>query len=130
MKALAMIATAVFAMSCADRTQPKVQSAAQYRTSEFEKNVILGDLLATRGRFLEAGFFYEAALFFADDEIKILPKLIAAQVKSDRLRAARVNVKRLIALAGRRASLERLAALLDTYAPSAGNSPVFEEVAP
>jgi len=117
MKTMLCIALFSLAASCAAPQTPSSNSGFEAAASALEKNVRLGDLLAERGRFLEAGFYYEAALRFADDERPLLPKLIVAQVKSDRLRAARTNVQRLLALRGADTDLERLAALLETYAP-------------
>ncbi len=131
MRTIGMLCVLVFiSAACAKVQTPEPKNGGDVRTREFTNNVRIGDLLAERGRFLEAGFYYEAALFFADDEAQILPKLIAAQVKSDRLRAARSNVGRLIALRGRTPALARLAALLDSYAPIIENTALQGEVLP
>lgn len=117
MKPFILAAVFFVATSCAQSALPPVRSGVEFRTQETFKNVEIGDRLTESGHFLEASFYYEAALFFADDELVILPKLIATQVKSDRLRAARSNLKRLIELRGEIPRLRHLVTLLDTYAP-------------
>ena len=81
------------------------------------RNIEIGDALEARGHHLEASFYYEAALMLAADESRVLPRLISAQVRAGRLRAASVNTQRLISLVGPRPRLTRLSRLLALYAP-------------
>ena len=103
--------------ACAHGSGAPAQSPIASRESAVSKNVEIGNLLAQRGHCLEASFYYEAALAKSDDEKKILPKLIAAQIRSDRLREAEHNTVRLISLAGESPELSRLLALLKAFTP-------------
>jgi hypothetical protein len=103
--------------ACASASSLNVQSPQESREFAALKNGQIGDKLAERGHYLEATFYYEAALILSTDETQILPKLIATQVRADRLRAARLNTERLVALVGLKSELSQLLTLLDTYAP-------------
>lgn len=85
---------AALAMSCSSAGRPQSISHEQIMASNLET----ANQLCKRGRFLEASTFYEAALEAGAHEPQILPKLIIAQVRSGRLRAARQSVTRLAAI--------------------------------
>ncbi len=82
----------------------------------------VGETLARRGRFMEASFFFEAAISRGADETEVLPLLIASQVQSNRLRAAKQNVVRLAEISGWSAPLDELLTLLARYTPAVGTA--------
>ena len=94
------------------------------------RNLEIADAMVVRGRYLEASFFYEAALTVSTEEADILPKLIASQVRAGRLRAAGQNTERLISLVGEHPLLIRLSRLLALYAPPLSVSVPATEAAP
>ena len=102
---------------CAGAETPTPVTPADKRAQAASRNLEIGDAMETRGHHLEASFYYEAALILAAEEPSVLPKLIAAQVRAGRLRAASVNTQRLIALVGPQPELMQLSKLLTVYAP-------------
>ncbi len=70
-------------------------------------------ILLRQGNPLEASIFLEAALVLDGDEHEILPRLIIAQVRSGRLRAAKISIARLEHLQPDEPSIKALGALVD-----------------
>jgi hypothetical protein len=88
-----------------------------------------GRALARQGRFMEAAFYFEAAIARGGDEKTVLPLLISAQINADRLRAAKQNALRLKELTGDDKALDDLILLLARYTPEA-EGPDGEEALP
>ena len=117
-------------VGCASATPEPKASPEAARAAACRRNLAVGDAMSKRGRHLEASFYYEAALTPETDEVRILPKLIAAQVRSGRLRAAGNNTARLIALVGEQPELVRLSRLLSAYAPPLGGEDALSSTEP
>ena len=79
--------------------------------------MVIAELLARRGYYLEASYFYEAALADGGDEDSILPRLICMQIRANRLRAAKQGVERLREIDGDNETLASLLELLHRLAP-------------
>jgi hypothetical protein len=107
-----------FVSACAATSNKPAVFPAVDKQLAASKNEKIADTLTGRGHYLEASFYYEAALMLTADEKTFLPKLIVAQIRAGRLRAAGINVRRLVALMGDSPPLTRLAALIRRYAPS------------
>ena len=120
-----LLAVSLGISACA-HTQAEVETSETKDAMSDSETV--GKALARRGRFLEASFYFEAAIARGADEKEVLPLLIASQIQSDRLRAAEQNALRLRELTGKSCALEELLVLLARYTPEIDNT--SEEVAP
>jgi hypothetical protein len=87
-----------------------------------ERLLARGRRSARSGDHLRASRYLEAAWSAGAEEIEVLPELLAAQVRSGRLRAARLTLIRLRELVGTCPNLDTIEALIDEIDP-AGRSP-------
>jgi hypothetical protein len=110
------VVAAVFIASCA-HSSPSAEAARDRDAMTTPHPEIVGRALAKEGRFIEAGFYLEAALAAGSNEREVLPLLIAAQVHADRLRAAKENALRLREIVGSNRALDALIQLLERYTP-------------
>lgn len=118
MKWIINIAFAALA-ACGHSPEPPSRQPASTEVPDTEA---MGRALAERGRYREAGFYFEAAIAGGADERTVLPLLISAQIHSNRLRAAKRNALRMRELIGNEPSLEALIAALNRYTPELGIS--------
>jgi tetratricopeptide (TPR) repeat protein len=114
-------------LGCAPYSRQGVEndygSIASY---EIDANRCLDRALALEkvGNHLESGIYFEAALRYGGEEERILPLLVAAQVRSGQLRAAQKNVSRLLEIKEDQPYVEELQNLLaKLVAQSDGHSP-------
>ncbi|MCP4674922.1 MAG: hypothetical protein GY854_05320 [Deltaproteobacteria bacterium] len=118
-KFILLVATAWIVMSCAathKQTNESPQGSARTPRDEVREYFEVATALAKVGSHLEASIYFEAALSSGGAEAKILPRLIGAQIRAGRLRAARKNLARFQEIAPTRACGD-LAALLSRFAP-------------
>jgi hypothetical protein len=80
--------------------------------------MVIAELLERRGYYLEASYYYEAALANGGDEDSILPRLICTQIRANRLRAAKQGVERLREIDGDNETIASLLELLHRLAPA------------
>ncbi|MDJ0763835.1 MAG: hypothetical protein QNJ97_12720 [Myxococcota bacterium] len=83
-------------LACASAVQPRIENSAnKTRGAQTEEPLKIAKRLQESGHYLEASIFFEAAIANGCDERTLLPHLIASQIRSGRLRAAKKNVVRL-----------------------------------
>lgn len=113
------VASVLVAAGCAsvDSGRSARPAAPQTGKADPRDQVDASLALQSAGYHLEASYFLEAALANGGDEKKVLPLLVAAQVRAGRLSAARRNLARLKEIEPGREGADELAALLDRLAP-------------
>jgi hypothetical protein len=113
---ISTVVAAVFIASCA-QSSPSADAARIRDAMTPAHPEIVGRALLKEGRFIEAGFYLEAALAAGSSEREVLPLLIVAEVHADRLRAAKENALRLREIVGSNRALDALIKLLARYTP-------------
>jgi len=106
-------------VSCAGahkQTSESPEGPALTTRDEVKEYFRVATALDDVGSHLEASIYFEAALASGGTESKILPRLIASQIRAGRLRAARKNLARLQEILPTRACGD-LTALLSRFAP-------------
>jgi hypothetical protein len=103
--------------ACARPLSTSVNSAPEAPLAKTHSPETIGRALAREGRFMEAAFYFEAAIARGGDEKTVLPFLISAQINAGRLRAAKQNALRLRELTGNNKPLDDLLLLLARYTP-------------
>ncbi len=112
------------ATACASAQPPVAEKPDQDVYSPEEESALFtarARALEEIGAHFEASFYLEAALAKGSNEKEILPRLIAALVRSDRLRAAKKYLDRLDQLAPGNQEIRELKGLLARFAPQDSN---------
>ncbi len=114
MSRVAVVFCLVTACASVSKTSVEPQkSAHQTEAKRVARYMAAATILLREGNPLEASIFLEAALVLDGDEHEILPRLVIAQVKAGRLRAAKVSIARLERLKPDEPSIKVLGALVD-----------------
>ena len=113
---LLLVAEAAFGFTagCAPSATPRSPRSAKGDGRDLLES---GRWLAERGRYLDAGRYYEAALLSGVPEARVLPEILSCQVRAGRLRAAKITAERLEQIAPESQALSSLHALLEQLAP-------------
>ncbi len=115
---LAVVVILLTACGPAERPTAEGQkSALDRKEDKVGRYLTTATTLLKIGNHLEASIFLEAALALGGEEHKILPRLIIAQVRAGRLRAAKGNIARFERLHQDQPSVKALGTLLDKLAP-------------
>lgn len=118
----ALLAALLASLACASKTpEPPASTAAAGTPASRNREELLraAGSLERASRFLEASFFLEAALLAGADEEDVLRRLVAAEVRSGRLRSAKQRIERLRETRPGDPEVAELAVLLDRLTPSA-----------
>jgi Flp pilus assembly protein TadD len=120
------------ATACASAQQPEAEKPDQDVYSPEDESALFtarARALEEIGAHFEASFYLEAALAKGSNEKEILPRLIAALIRSDRLRAAKKYLDRLDQLAPGNQEIRELKGLLARFAPR-DSTPGEQEIEP
>ncbi len=104
----------IFGSGCVPANLPPAQAPAPSRAKADQAVLFIraAQVMSRQGKHHEASYYLEAALEDSGDESQVLPLLVSAQIRANRLRAAQKSLTRLKILVPEHPAIDALIALV------------------